>query len=385
MEAPGWLTDAVLIAPVEALAGLRIERIDGWTATPVAGGAGETLGVWRVTGEATVDGAPTPFTLILKGWTTDGLQDSAAWDWPQRELRACASGLLADLPGDIAAPRCLGEVERADGTCWAWMTPMPSVAIARWELGHFALVARRLGRFNGAYLAGRPLPEADWLSRGWTRRWTESARESIELFDRYVAHPRVAAAFPPAERREIERLFSERHRWFDALDTLPQTFCHLDAFPRNAFLRLDPDGADSLGLVDWSFTGIAAVGEEIVALVSSSMLFGESGNVPIETLDQSVFASYVEGLRDAGWRGDERLVRMAYTGSLAMRYLIGPLRTGLPLLASPHAEAAARQRFGISYEAFHERVVRHNAWAHERADEFRVLLTGAPPRLPDAA
>jgi hypothetical protein len=212
------------------------------------------------------------------------------------------------------------------------------------------------------------------LSRGWTRKWTEAARESIERFDQYLAQPLVARAFPPAERRERERLFAERHRWFDAIEALPQTFSHLDAFPRNAFLRPDPCGEAALSLVDWSFTGIAAVGEEIVSLVSSSVIFGEASGLPLDTLDETVFAAYVDGLRDAGWRGDERLVRMAYTGSLAMRYLVGPLRNALPVLASPHAETAIHQMFGISIEEFNERMAPHNAWAHQRADEFRNLF-----------
>jgi hypothetical protein len=293
--------------------------------------------------------------------------------------------VLDDLPGGFAAPRCLGEVKAADGTTWAWMTPMSDGAIGSWDLGHFALVARQLGRFNGAYLAGRPLPIADWVSRQWTRKWTEAARPAIEQFDRYLEHPLVANTFPPAKRRVVERLFAERHRWFDAIDALPQTLCHLDAFPRNVFLRPDPDGDLRPGLIDWSFAGIAAVGEELASLVSSSVLFGEAEGIPIETLDGTVFAAYTEGLRDAGWHGDERLARMGATGSQAMRYLIGPLRVTLPVLASGMAEAMTEAMFGISYDAFRERIDRHNAWAWGIADEFRGYLRSVSPLLPDAA
>jgi hypothetical protein len=386
VDARSWIRDSDLVAPVRRLLGGDAVAIAGWSAEPIAGGAGETLGVWRVTGEATVDGEAAPFTVILKGWPApDAAPDPTAWDSPHRELRACASGFLGDLPGGITAPRCLGEMERADGTIWAWMTPMSTSALARWELEHFALVARRMGQFNGAYLAGRRHPRGDWVSHGWTRKWTEAAREAIEHFDDYIGHPLVAQAFPPAKRRRIERLFAERHHWFDAIDELPQTFSHLDAFPRNVFLCPGPDGELQPGLIDWSFAGIAAAGEELVALVSSSVLFGEADGIAIEALDEAVFAAYVEGLRDAGWQGDERLVRMAYTGSLAMRYLIGTLRMLLPVLASGHAEAAIEGMFGITYEAFRERVDHYNAWAHERADEFRGYLAAIPPRHPAVA
>lgn len=385
MDALSWLRDSDLAAPVETLIGARVTRLGAWSSAPIAGGGGEGLGVWRVTGSAATDTSLVPFALILKGWRAADAEDTTAWDWSQREIRAGASGLLDDLPGGITAPRCLGEVTGPDSTTWAWMTPMPDDAPTAWDLDHFALVARRLGRFNGAYLAGTPLPEADWLSRQWTRKWTEAACEAIDQFDRYLEHPLVANTFPPARRRAVERLFAERHRWFDAIDALPQTFCHLDAFPRNIFLRPGLDGDLRPSLIDWSFAGIAAVGEELASLVSSSVLFGEAEGIPIDALDETVFAAYIEGLRDAGWHGDERLVRMGATGSLAMRYLIGPLRVTLPVLASGKAEAKTKAMFGISYDAFRERVDRHNAWAWGIADEFRGYLRSMPPLLPDAA
>lgn len=385
MDPRSWLRDTDLVAPVQRLLGAGSVTVERWSAERLARSAGETLGVWRVTGEANVNDALTPFGFILKGWAaSDGPQDPTAWDWPHREVRICASGLLDQLPGGLAAPRCLGEIRCADDTTWAWMTSVSAGALERWGLEHFALVARRLGRFNGAYLSGEPLPQAEWMSRGWTRKWTEAARDAIERFDQYIAQPLVAQAFPPAERHERERLFAARHRWFDVIDALPQTFSHLDAYPRNVFLRPRPPGEVELSLVDWSFTGTAAVGEELVALVSSSFLFGESGDLTCDQLDQVVFPAYVAGLRDAGWHGNERLVRIAFTGSLAMRYLVGTLRTALPVLASPHAEAIIGQAFGASLEQVNERAARHDAWAFGRADEFQRLVS-VTPNLPNAA
>ena len=121
-----------------------------------------------------------------------------------------------------------------------------------------------------------------------------------------------------------------------------------------------------------------------VALVSSSFLFDESGNLTCDQLDQVVFPAYVAGLRDAGWHGARRLVRLAFTGSLAMRYLVGTLRTALPVLASPHAEAIIGQAFGTTLAQLTERVARHNAWAFARADEFQRLVS-VTPDLPNAA
>src|SRR5207302_2667789 len=44
----------------------------------------------------------------------------------------------------------------------------------------------------------------------------------------------------------------------------------------------------------------------------------------VADLDRSAFAAYVDGLRSVGWEGDERLARLSYAASAAMRYGIHP-------------------------------------------------------------
>ena len=39
----------------------------------------------------------------------------------------------------------------------------------------------------------------------------------------------------------------------------------------------------------------------------------------VAALDETVFAAYVDGLRDLGWDGDSRVVRLGYVMSLALR------------------------------------------------------------------
>ena len=71
--------------------------------------------------------------------------------------------MLTDLPGGIAAPRCFAVEERADDSCWLWLEVVRDAVGPRWSLADYAQAADRLGRFNGAYLAGYPLPDAGWL------------------------------------------------------------------------------------------------------------------------------------------------------------------------------------------------------------------------------
>ena len=81
----------------------------------------------------------------------------------------------------------------------------------------------------------------------------------------------------------------------------------------------------SFTLVDWSFVGAGALGEDIGNLVPDSVfdLFVPAEALP--ELDEAVFGGYVSGLREAGWQGDERLVRLGMHASAVKYEWLGPL------------------------------------------------------------
>jgi hypothetical protein len=108
--------------------------------------------------------------------------------------------------------------------------------------------------------------------------------------------------------------------FLDALDYLPQTFCHRDANWRNLFCGCRPGGADQTVAVDWEQTGTGAIGEEIVGLVCSSLAFRQVDVTRAPELDRNVFKNYLLRLRDSGWRGDAQLVRFGFAASSALHY-----------------------------------------------------------------
>src|SRR5436309_2568996 len=65
------------------------------------------------------------------------------------------------------------------------------------------------------------------------------------------------------------RLWQERLPRLDLLDRLPQTMVHGDADRRNLFARRGAGGGETVA-IDWAFTGVAALGEELVNLVLAS-------------------------------------------------------------------------------------------------------------------
>ena len=263
--------------------------------------------------------------------------DPGAWAYPAREALAHGSGLLAALPGGLAAPRCLTVETQPDGTTWLWLEAISDAHPGPWPLERYALVARHLGRFNGAYLAGAPLPARAWLSKGWLRGWVEAAGLAVAELEQFVgsdAAPLTRQLYPPPVVAELKRLWAERERFLTALDRLPQTFCHHDVFRRNLLGRTGPQG-DELVALDWADAGHAAVGQELVPLVLGSLLFFEAVGIAPHDLDVACFANYVAGLREAGWTGDEHLVRLGFTADAALHATVGALRQVLPLVADP--------------------------------------------------
>src|SRR5215211_7647062 len=92
-----------------------------WSYRPLGGGAGEGLGLYRVTGSARVRGGTHPWTFVVKVCASTDGADPGAWDYPAREGLAYGSGLLAALPGGLTAPRCLDVQTQPDGTGWLWL------------------------------------------------------------------------------------------------------------------------------------------------------------------------------------------------------------------------------------------------------------------------
>jgi hypothetical protein len=103
-------------------------------------------------------------------------------------------------------------------------------------------------------------------------------------------------------------------------ERLPRTFCHLDAYRPNLFLRRDARGSTQTVAVDWAFTGIAGLREEIANLLAASLIWLEYDAEDAKGLDEAVFRGYLTGLKEAGWRGDLRVARLGYTAACALRW-----------------------------------------------------------------
>ena len=173
---------------------------------------------------------------------------------------------------------------------------------------------------------GHPLPDFPWLSQHWVRGWLgfyeTSGRQILELLqnDHFWQHPVLRHAFSDSITADVLKLWKNQDQLLSTLNRLPRTFCHLDAYRPNLFLRRDSPGSTQTVAVDWAFTGIAAVGEEIANLLAASLIWLEAEAREAKELDEAVFGGYLHGLQEAGWQGDPRLARLGYTTACAARW-----------------------------------------------------------------
>jgi hypothetical protein len=283
-----------------------------------------TAGLYRLSGTASDSGTARQWSLIAKAvhasddrfGSTDDRADPNYW---AREALLYRSGMLDDLPS-LRAPRCFG-VDLGKGTAVIWLEDIARGGSSPWTEARCELAAHCLGRFNGAYLAGRrPLPSTNLVTSTWHR-------DTVEALPDLSGEP----------------LWERRVALLDVLDRLPQTFCHLDAFSRNLFV--DEHRGD-VRAVDWSYAGIAPVGAELAPLVVASVCFYDAEPDDLETLETAALDGYTAGLRAAGWQGDPALARVGYAASAAARYGLFPMAAFL-------ADDSMRTRF--------ERIFEHSA------------------------
>lgn len=329
-----WTVNQAMLAPIiqRALADETATLVD-WSYQSLEGGfSGSAL--YRFQGQAQIDKRVAGWSLILKVISPAiGGQAPSDFDYWKREALLYQSGLLADLPPALVAPRCFAIIEAANDEVWLWLEDMGASEDVVWPLERYGLAARHLGQFNGAYLVGRPLPQYSWLRITDVQQRLALAEPGMAELPQLRRHPLFAELLTGDRVERIFHLWKERSRLLTALDRLPRTFCHRDAFRRNLIDRLSPDGRPQTVALDWDAAGLAVIGDELVPLFAATLSFVAVAIDRIPVLDALIFDGYVAGLRDAGWQGDERLVRFGFTANAALKAGVADPAIKLPNVA----------------------------------------------------
>src|SRR5262249_6914698 len=162
--APAPKLDHTTLTPIVRQAlGRADAEVVNYTCEPLGSsyGAG-TAGIFRIEATASELGSPAAprWSVVLKVCRARLRgADPGGWTFGPREAHAYGSGLLADLP----APRCFAVDPQPDGTYRIWLERLEDAYHGRWPLERYGTAARHLGQFNGAYMAGRPIPPFPWI------------------------------------------------------------------------------------------------------------------------------------------------------------------------------------------------------------------------------
>jgi hypothetical protein len=158
----------------------------------------------------------------------------------------------------------------------------------------------------------------------------------------------------------------------------------MDAFRRNLFARQGAGGAHEeqpggqTVAIDWAFTGIGAVGEEIVPLVAASLIFLEVERARGQELERMAMQGYLQGLRDAGWDGDPRLVHLGFATTAALRYSLGGMGEFIPAMLDESTHPMMEQVWGLSIGELVDRSAPAMERVGDGADRARELLDALP-------
>ena len=350
-ETPTYLRNisAADLAPLvaQALHVSSVHVID-WQIAPLGGGSANYaeggIGVYRLFGAAQTNEGIVHWSIVAKGASgsaQSGSSDPTAPTYWKRETLVYESGLVANLPGELVAAGCFAVIEPSAQESWLWLEDVQETT-TQWTFEQYGMAARHLGQFNGAYLTGHPLPDSlPWMAHGRVRPTLE--RQEVQVYPPadFAQTPRGSRLVQAGQLERLEQLLACRQALLQAFMRLPLCFCHHDAFRRNLLARNKTDGTAETVAIDWAYAGLGRVGEEAGFLARMSLLWMDVAASDAKPLCDIAYEGYLAGLRDSGWRGDERQVRFGYALSVAigsawilsmMRFLQNP--NNIPVVES---------------------------------------------------
>lgn len=348
-----------------------------WQYTSLTGGLAHQatggLGIYRFFGSAQVHEQVLPWSLVLKvrnGASARAIHEPTSFHYWKREMYVYQCQQLGDVGGGFATPRCYDVVEYADGEQWLWLEYIAEPQ-ELWTLERFQTAARHLGQFNAVSLLHK-WPIHPWLSSGLTRGWPESQAPLLQELHHWIKQPNSWLTHSSADR--ILSLYQDREQFQHALEQLPRCWCHHDAFSRNLIARRASNGEEQTVVIDWATAGLGAIGEEIARLTTMSLGFLEVTPADPSRLDKMVFAGYLEGLHDAGWQGDEDVVRLGYTAASALVMGVGGIVRFLPMLADSTKHTWVAETFHAPVSTVVARWRDLHEFTLDLGDEARTLL-----------
>lgn len=264
-------------------------------------------------------------SLILKMVNPDESRDREDhyYYW-KREALVYQSGMLEQLPDFIRAPICYLIEEQTNGGIWLWLEDMDDQRLDKgWTEQEQKDIAKVLGRFNGTYLTGWPVPTESFVCSGWMNSWVQVIESYLVSMEEQKVIWNKLQLNHVHSNVNWERYDSCRKRVWDLLETLnrlPRVFAHQDIHSGNVYMDLS-NGYVQLVMIDWQFASISGVGEELGRMFG--LILRKHMDVDkIYEHKEALVQCYLEGLNEAGWKGNADCVRFGFTVTASLRFVM---------------------------------------------------------------
>jgi hypothetical protein len=234
--------------------------------------------------------------------------DPRHWNYWRRELEVYRDDELREQLADAGLVLPAAQVDEQPDGAVLLMDDIAGTPGTHFSLAEHAALARACGRWQA-----RPAPERPWTSTGFLRDYSTTRDVPWQLMtdDAAWQQPLIRETWPTELREAWTNLLVHRDALLDLVASLPRARCHLDFWVSNVIQR--PSG--ELALFDWSFLGDGALGEDVGNYIPDAVfdLFWPAERIP--ELAETCIANYLDGLHEAGWRGDPDQVRLAVMAS----------------------------------------------------------------------
>lgn len=331
-------------------------------------GKGTPEALWLFSGLGYDGRGERAWAVVLKILTREEPEPAPSdWWYRKREYWVAQSGLTTRLAGHIKAPRFY-RTEETETRVQVWMEFVQELQTGAWTLDDFAFAARQFGHWNGATFLAGELPDDKWLCRTPYRGWLVIVDlEKTWQFSLNQQH--ISSEL----RQRFEQLWAERERFFTVIEELPHLFSHYDSHRGNLLIRQSHDGQKELVAVDWAACGLGAMGYELVSFVGFGVYLMKWPVAQVCELEKVAFANYLQGLREAGWSGDEEMVRLAYVAGMAAFFGCSA-PTLLSIWCKPEFTPRSLRFFGAAEEDLFWLWLPMVSYTLDCADEARRLM-----------
>jgi hypothetical protein len=301
------------------LLGAEASPVDGWTVTEIGRSHGpSTAGIFRITGVASAAGGVRLWAVVVKVLGPprfEGREYDPAG--AQRELAFYRAGASAIQGDRVRSPHCYAIKEWENLHC-IWLEDLSCAPQPPWLPEHYLQAAQHIGQFNGRW-AEPGLPDWPWLNPDGLRE-KYRAPHHAQAFERLsaLAHVPVAGRTLPADVVQgLTALWQSGDILFTKVEEGYKCLCHRDYHARNLFPLPDTGAGGYTVAVDWDQAGIEYLGADIGLLLGAPVKWMDLSLDQATALIEPLFDAYLAGLAEAGWSGNEDVVRLTYLTCLS--------------------------------------------------------------------